>query len=112
MVGIDAYKKVQIQTASSPMLLLQSYDYIINNLYKMIQPNAEENDPKYCVYKANAMEKLLALHSCVDFSQEGELPKMLGDLYGWSLKHLTDGKPALDVISVMSELKEGFSTPV
>jgi len=122
-MGVDAYKKAQIDTNSPTRLFLQSINYVILNLNKMKTSMTETDDfcehfYKIDVYKANTIEKILHLHACLgtaDVSSDAkELYDTLSELFGWSLIELTnfDESKSIEIIDeilyVFNNLKSGF----
>jgi len=110
--GINAYKNAEIRTSNMQGILLKSYDYVLNNLTRLIQPDSI-NDPEYEVYKADAIRKLMELHESINYdyaSETFDLPNTLSDLYSWCIMELSKDNDPMGVIAVISELREGFAS--
>ncbi len=111
--GIQAYKKVQVQTADQGTLILMCYDGAINFLKKGKHAMLNREIVACNQYLGKAQNVLWELTNSLNLNA-GEIARNLEALYNYMIRRVIDAeyhnKPeALDeVITYMTELKESW----
>jgi flagellar secretion chaperone FliS len=111
MMGYEAYKKTQIQTASQGTLILICYDGTVNFLKKAKKAH-EENDLETwhtCINKAQNV--IWELVNSLNYDA-GEIAYQLDSIYNYMIRRIIDAdinkniNPIDEVISHLLELRE------
>jgi len=108
MVGINAYRKADIETASIKNLIIKKYETIITNLWRLHENHPIH--PEFFIWKSNAINGLDDLYISLDFSR-GELSELFGNLYGYMISQIakdSTGENAKEIIYLLETLLEGW----
>ena len=115
---IGTYQMVQTITADPPRLVLMLFDGAERFLLQARRALLAGDIGRYCDSVARAHAVIVELSTTLDRDAGGEIAETLSQLYGFMLRHLTQGlieKSVThidEVLGPLREIREGFEGAV
>lgn len=113
------YKKTSTETASPGKLILMLYDGAIRFMVKAIEgfelEDRSRGNEEINNNLSRAIEIITELRASLDLKVEGELPKVLNDLYLYFEERLTDANlkknidPVLEVLPLVQDIRNSWA---